>query len=56
MIEDLLKQRILLLDGATGTLFQRHRLEEADYRGDRFRDHPIEVPVRLMVVDAEKEV
>jgi 5-methyltetrahydrofolate--homocysteine methyltransferase len=39
MIRDLLQKRILLLDGATGTLLQRHRLEEADYRGDRFRDH-----------------
>lgn len=33
-----LKQRILLLDGAMGTMIQQHKLEEADYRGDRFSD------------------
>ena len=32
-IRDLLSQRILLIDGAMGTMIQRHRLEEADYRG-----------------------
>ncbi len=35
-----LKQRILLLDGAMGTMIQRHKLEEADYRGERFSDWP----------------
>ncbi len=35
-----LKQRILILDGATGTMLQRHRLEEADFRGERFADWP----------------
>ena len=35
-----LKQRILLLDGATGTMIQRHKLGEADYRGERFADWP----------------
>ena len=33
-----LKQRILLLDGAMGTMIQRHKLDEADYRGERFAD------------------
>lgn len=33
-----LQQRILIIDGAMGTMIQRHKLEEADYRGDRFRD------------------
>jgi 5-methyltetrahydrofolate--homocysteine methyltransferase len=33
-----LEKRILVLDGAMGTMIQRHRLEEEDYRGDRFRD------------------
>ncbi|HET7357634.1 MAG TPA: homocysteine S-methyltransferase family protein, partial [Nocardioidaceae bacterium] len=33
-----LRERILVLDGATGTMIQRHGLEEADYRGDRFAD------------------
>jgi len=37
----LLEQRILVLDGAMGTMIQRHRLEEADYRGKRFADWPV---------------
>lgn len=37
-ILDLLKQRILILDGAMGTMIQRHKLEENDYRGERFAD------------------
>ncbi|MDR0776269.1 MAG: methionine synthase [Azonexus sp.] len=36
----LLAQRLLVLDGAMGTMIQRHGLQEADYRGERFRDHP----------------
>lgn len=39
-IRDLLGQRILLIDGAMGTMIQRHRLQEADYRGARFADYP----------------
>ncbi len=39
-IEDLLKQRILVLDGAMGTMLQRYRFTEEDFRGDRFRDWP----------------
>ncbi|MCK5001949.1 MAG: homocysteine S-methyltransferase family protein, partial [Gammaproteobacteria bacterium] len=35
-----LKTQILLLDGATGTMVQRHKLGEADYRGERFADWP----------------
>ena len=34
------KQRILILDGAMGTMIQRHKLKEADYRGERFKDWP----------------
>ncbi|UCC55096.1 MAG: homocysteine S-methyltransferase family protein, partial [Gammaproteobacteria bacterium] len=37
-ITDLLDERILFLDGAMGTMIQRHKLEEADYRGERFAD------------------
>src|ERR1700720_3267900 len=40
-ILDALAQRILILDGAMGTMVQRFRLQEEDYRGGRFRDHPI---------------
>jgi len=38
-LHDLLAKRILLLDGAMGTMIQRHRLTEADFRGERFRTH-----------------
>ncbi|HKJ50885.1 MAG TPA: methionine synthase, partial [Gammaproteobacteria bacterium] len=37
-IRDALAQRILLLDGAMGTMIQAYSLTEADYRGDRFKD------------------
>ncbi|NLY24176.1 MAG: methionine synthase [Bacteroidales bacterium] len=37
-IEKILSQRILILDGAMGTMIQRRKLSEADFRGDRFRD------------------
>ncbi|MCB2406549.1 methionine synthase [Hymenobacter lucidus] len=37
---DILQQRILVLDGAMGTMIQRHTLDEADFRGSRFADHP----------------
>ncbi|QKG58488.1 homocysteine S-methyltransferase family protein [Hymenobacter sp. BRD128] len=36
----LLRQRLLVLDGAMGTMIQRYPLEEADFRGTRFADHP----------------
>jgi len=36
----LLQQRIVILDGAMGTMIQRYKLGEADYRGERFKDHP----------------
>lgn len=38
-----LKQRIILLDCAMGTMIQRYELEEEDYRGERFKDHPGEL-------------
>src|ERR1700753_73645 len=37
-IQDCLKERILIIDGAMGTMIQRHKLQEADYRGERFKD------------------
>src|SRR5947199_260677 len=37
-IRDLLKERILIIDGAMGTMIQRYKLEEGDYRGERFKD------------------
>jgi 5-methyltetrahydrofolate--homocysteine methyltransferase len=39
-IKELLEKRILILDGAMGTMIQRYHLEEKDFRGDRFKDHP----------------
>ncbi|MEO6809767.1 MAG: methionine synthase [Isosphaeraceae bacterium] len=39
-LERLLAERILILDGAMGTMIQLHALTEEDFRGDRFRDHP----------------
>ncbi|MDP6175081.1 MAG: homocysteine S-methyltransferase family protein, partial [Rhodospirillales bacterium] len=39
-LEALLSERIVILDGAMGTLLQAHNLEEADYRGERFAGHP----------------
>jgi 5-methyltetrahydrofolate--homocysteine methyltransferase len=39
-IHDILKERILVLDGAMGTMIQRHVLTDADFKGDRFKDHP----------------
>ncbi|HSW54238.1 MAG TPA: methionine synthase [Ignavibacteriaceae bacterium] len=38
--KEILKDRILVLDGAMGTMIQRHKLSEKDFRGERFKDHP----------------
>jgi 5-methyltetrahydrofolate--homocysteine methyltransferase len=37
-IQDHLRERILIIDGAMGTMIQKHKLSEADYRGERFAD------------------
>ncbi|MBC7661606.1 MAG: methionine synthase [Chitinophagaceae bacterium] len=42
-IEKLLQERILVLDGAMGTMVQQYKLNEQDFRGDRFPDHPIDL-------------
>lgn len=42
-IQDALKQRILILDGAMGTMIQRYNLSESDYRGRLFTNHPEEL-------------
>jgi len=39
-ISKLLKTRILVLDGAMGTMIQQYQLKEEDFRGERFRNHP----------------
>jgi 5-methyltetrahydrofolate--homocysteine methyltransferase len=42
-IQQELQKRILIIDGAMGTMIQRHKLSEADYRGERFKDWPSDV-------------
>ncbi len=42
-IRSLLNHRILVIDGAMGTMIQRYKLSEADYRGERFKDWPVDV-------------
>ncbi|MFQ5643507.1 MAG: methionine synthase [Thiogranum sp.] len=42
-LEELLKERILILDGAMGTMIQRYKLDEAGYRGERFADWPTDL-------------
>src|SRR5690349_12840439 len=37
-IKSLLEKRILIIDGAMGTMIQRYKLQEADYRGERFKN------------------
>lgn len=38
-LEKAASERILVLDGAMGTMIQRHKFTEADFRGERFKDH-----------------
>ncbi len=40
-LKKILSERILVMDGAMGTMIQSHGLSEEDYRGERFRDHPM---------------
>ena len=39
-LKKLLAERILVIDGAMGTMIQRHKLTEKDFRGERFKDYP----------------
>ena len=43
-IKDILQERILVLDGAMGTMLQRYKFQEEDFRGERFKDwkHPLQ--------------
>ena len=38
-LADILRRRIVIIDGAMGTMIQAHKLEEADYRGKEFAGH-----------------
>lgn len=40
ILKETLSKRLLILDGGMGTMIQRYRLQEKDYRGERFRDYP----------------
>ncbi len=40
LLHNILNERILVIDGAMGTMIQRYKLTEADYRGERFKDYP----------------
>ena len=42
-IRELLQHRILIIDGAMGTMIQRYKLKEEDYRGERFKDWPTDL-------------
>ncbi|MFQ1040388.1 homocysteine S-methyltransferase family protein, partial [Citrobacter koseri] len=42
-LQHALSQRILILDGGMGTMIQSYKLEESDYRGERFADWPSDV-------------
>ncbi|QTD45731.1 homocysteine S-methyltransferase family protein [Ottowia testudinis] len=42
-LPDILRQRLVILDGAMGTMIQRFKLTEAQYRGERFKDFPKDV-------------
>ena len=43
LIYQALEKRVLVLDGAMGTMIQRYKLAERDYRGERFATHPIDL-------------
>ena len=42
-IKDILKERVLVLDGAMGTMVQGYGLKEVDFRGSHFEEHPIDL-------------
>src|SRR6476620_2385927 len=54
LLRDLLSQRILILDGAMGTMIQQYHLTEEDYRGARFAD--FQVPGKEMFVKGNNEL
>ncbi|MEQ1598914.1 MAG: methionine synthase [Methylotenera sp.] len=55
-LRELLAQRILILDGAMGTMIQRYKLTEADYRGDRFKDFAAPAGQRELFVKGNNEL
>lgn len=55
-LRELLKQRILILDGAMGTMIQQYKLSEADYRGERFKDFAAPAGERELFVKGNNEL
>ena len=51
-LKQLLNERVLILDGAMGTMIQKYQLEDSDYRGERFKDwkHPVKGNNDLLVL------
>jgi len=43
LLEGILRERIVLIDGAMGTMIQRHKLREGEFRGERFKNHPVDL-------------
>ena len=56
ILRDLLARRILILDGAMGTMIQRYKLREQDYRGERFKDFTGPEGVRELFVKGNNEL
>ncbi|HYC41521.1 MAG TPA: methionine synthase [Noviherbaspirillum sp.] len=54
LLRDLLSQRILILDGATGTMIQQYKLTEEDYRGTRFAD--FQVPGKELFIKGNNDL
>ncbi|MEK9825698.1 MAG: homocysteine S-methyltransferase family protein, partial [Methylotenera sp.] len=55
-LRELLQQRILILDGAMGTMIQQYKLTEADYRGERFVDFKAPAGERELFVKGNNEL
>lgn len=55
-LRELLKERILILDGAMGTMIQQYKLTEADYRGERFKDFSAPSGEREIFVKGNNEL
>jgi 5-methyltetrahydrofolate--homocysteine methyltransferase len=57
-LEKLLKERVLILDGAMGTMIQKYNLEDKDYRGERFKDwkHQLKGNNDLLVLSNPKVI
>ena len=53
-VNELLEERILVIDGAMGTLIQDENLNEQDFRGDLFKDHPHDLKGGIVFNDVPK--